>query len=206
MTRSLILVLVLPVVTLAAACGSDTTSTPSQALSSQPAGLTSTSNSSAATESNPAGDIPDTTAFVVATDSQSHVSVMVPEGWARRDDGAGSTFSDHFNTIRVETVAAAATPTVDSARSVEAPKIAAGPGKVASIQVSSVQRAAGTAVLITYTADSAPDPVTQKVAREAVERYEFWRAGVEAIVTLSSPVGSDNVDPWKTVTDSLLWR
>jgi hypothetical protein len=38
------------------------------------------------------------------------------------------------------------------------------------------------------------------------ERYEFWRAGVEAVVTVSSPVGADNTDPWRTITDSFAWR
>jgi hypothetical protein len=41
---------------------------------------------------------------------------------------------------------------------------------------------------------------------EAVERYEFWRAGHEVVLTLSAPVGSDNVDPWRKVTDSFAWR
>ncbi|MDT4974331.1 MAG: hypothetical protein QOG98_89, partial [Pseudonocardiales bacterium] len=58
---------------------------------------------------------------------------------------------------------------------------------------------------LTYRADSAPNPVTNKVAVEAVERYEFWRNGTEVVLTLSAPVGSDNVDPWLKVTDSFAW-
>jgi len=38
-----------------------------------------------------------------------------------------------------------------------------------------------------------------------VERYEFWKNGTAVIITLSSAAGSDNVDPWKTVTDSFVW-
>lgn len=52
----------------------------------------------------------------------------------------------------------------------------------------------------------APNSVTGKTIRLAVERYEFWAKGTEAIVTLSGPVGADNVDPWKLVTDSFTWK
>jgi hypothetical protein len=38
-----------------------------------------------------------------------------------------------------------------------------------------------------------------------VERYEFWRAGREVVLTLAGPVDADNVDPWRTVSDSLRW-
>jgi hypothetical protein len=29
---------------------------------------------------------------------------------------------------------------------------------------------------------------------------------MEVILTLSGPVGADNADPWRVVTDSLQWR
>ena len=41
---------------------------------------------------------------------------------------------------------------------------------------------------------------------EAVERYTFWSSGVEAVLTLAGPKGADNVDPWRTVSDSLRWQ
>ena len=69
-----------------------------------------------------------------------------------------------------------------------------------------VTRKSGPAVLITYQAASAPNSVTGKTSQLAVERYEFWKNGREAIVTLSGPVGADNVDPWKIVTDSFTWK
>jgi hypothetical protein len=43
------------------------------------------------------------------------------------------------------------------------------------------------------------------VVSQDVERYEFWHSGHTLTLTLSAPVGSDNVDPWRTVTDSLQW-
>jgi hypothetical protein len=31
----------------------------------------------------------------------------------------------------------------------------------------------------------------------------FFHGGKNAVITLSGPKGADNVDPWKTVTDSV---
>ena len=169
-------------------------------------GSSASSNPKAPETKNPPGDIPDTQAFITTADPQSRFNVKVPEGWARQDQGTATTFSDHYNNIRLDTVAATTAPTVDSASSAEVPRITATGAKVADVKVTATQRTAGPVVLITYTADSAPNPVTGKVAREAVERYEFWRSGVEAIVTLAAPVGSDNVDPWRVVTNSFQWR
>ena len=44
-------------------------------------------------------------------------------------------------------------------------------------EVTTVQRQAGSAVLITYQADSAPNSVTGKVVSQDVQRYEFWNNG-----------------------------
>jgi len=100
----------------------------------------------------------------------------------------------------------AAAPTAASARTAEVPKIQGSANGFSLTGVSTVSRPAGTVVLIRYAADSQPDPVTGKVFRDAVERYEFYRNGTEAVVTLAGPAGADNVDPWRTVTNSFRWR
>ena len=86
------------------------------------------------------------------------------------------------------------------------PAIASSATNYEAGDVTSVSRTAGDAVLITYRADGEPDPVTGKVTRLDVERYEFWKDGTEVILTLSGPEGADNVDPWKIVTDSFGWQ
>jgi hypothetical protein len=58
---------------------------------------------------------------------------------------------------------------------------------------------------VTYLARGAADPVTGKARLDEVERYLFVHRGHEAVVTLSGPKGADNVDPWRTITDSLRW-
>jgi hypothetical protein len=186
----------LTVTAVLGACGGSSGSSPTKAA---------TGGASSTPETNPAGDIPDNQVYVPFTPPGGGFSVKVPEGWARSGNGAATTFTDKLNSIRIETHSAPAAPTVASATQ-ELPKIKAAahgfvPGKVATIT-----RKAGRAVRITYRADSAPDPVTGKTVADAVERYEFWHAGRQVVLTLSGPTGADNVDPWKLVSDSLRWQ
>ena len=93
-----------------------------------------------------------------------------------------------------------------SAQADEVPRLATTATCFRAGKVTTVTRHAGSAILVTYQADGPPDPVTGKVVRDDVERYEFWRNGTEAVLTLSGPQGADNVDPWRIVTDSFGWR
>jgi hypothetical protein len=176
----------------------------SQPASTAPASGTA-SATSAATESPPPGDIPDTTVYVAYRPASGQYEVKVPEGWARTISSTGVSFTDKLNIIAIQTVRAAA-PTIASARSAEVAQIQGSTNGFSLTGVSAVSRPAGTVVVIRYVSDSQPDPVTGKVFRDAVERYEFYRNGTEAVVTLAGPAGADNVDPWRTVTNSFRWR
>ena len=134
----------------------------------------------------------------------SQYQVKVPEGWARTASAVGVSFTDKLNTITIQTIRVAA-PTLASALATEVPRIKGSVRDFVLTGVSTVTRTAGTAILIRYSADSQPDPVTGKVYRDAVERYEFYRNGTESVLTLAGPVGADNVDPWRTVTNSFQW-
>lgn len=201
MRRTLLLATAaLALASLSAACGA------SSSNSSGPAGPTASSApASGAPEVNAAGDIPDTQAFVAYTPSAGGFGLKVPEGWARTDDAGGVTFTDKFNTVRLTTLDAPSAPTVASAQG-ELAAIRSASANYEAGKVSSLSRTAGTGVLITYRADSAANAVTGKVIRLDVERYEFWKAGKMVVLTLSGPKGADNVDPWRTVTDSLRWQ
>lgn len=155
-------------------------------------------------ETNPPGDIPDNQAFVAYQPPAGGYRISVPEGWGRVEQSSAAAFTDKFNSIRLEILAAPAAPTVTSAQAEVAGLAAKAPCFQAGA-VSAVSRRAGPAVLVTYRADSPPDAVTGKVVHRDIERYEFWRAGTKAVVTLASPQGSDNVDPWRKVTDSFAW-
>jgi hypothetical protein len=159
-----------------------------------------------APEVNPAGDIPDNQVFVPYSPPGGRFTVKVPEGWGRTTPAGTVSFTDKLNTISVETRPAPAAPTIASARQAELPAIQSVSRRYEPGSVTQVRRAGGGVVLVTYKADAPADPVTGKVVHDAVERYEFWRGGTEAILTLAGPVGADNVDPWRIVSDSFRWR
>ena len=163
------------------------------------------SASPAPTESNPPGDIPDTQVYVPFAPSGANVSVKVPEGWARATTGGSTVFSDKLNRIEVHITRATTAPTTSTVRSVDVPRLQGSVPKFASPNVRTVLRAGGPVVLLTYQGDSAVDPVTGKVVRDAFERYSYFHAGTRVDLTLSGPVNADNVDPWRTVSDSLRW-
>ena len=157
-------------------------------------------------EVSPAGDIPDNQAFVPYTPSTGGFVVSVPEGWARTESGSATSFTDKLNTIRMQALPVKAAPTTKSVLTTELPAVRTAEPKVTGGTVSSVKRKSGAVLVLKYQRDSGPNVVTGKVIREAVERYEFWRSGSEVVLTLSGPVGADNVDPWKIVTESFGWK
>jgi hypothetical protein len=182
-----------------AGCGAGTTSTTSGASTA------SAASGTAAPENNPAGDIPDTQVYVPYTPATKLFTVSVPEGWAQTTDGVATVFTDKLNAVRIEMQPALVPLTPDMIRQQELPAVqSASPGyRFGAIVV--VQRKSGPVILVTYQATSPPNEVTGKSGVDAVERYEFWRDGHEVILTLSGPLGADNVDPWRTITDSLQW-
>ena len=151
------------------------------------------------------GDIPDNQAFVSFAPSGAGYTVKVPEGWARSTDASAVVFTDKFNTIRIESVSMATAPSVASVTAGDLPALAVSTKGYAAGKVSAVTRKAGSAIVATYQGDAPANVVTTKRVRLDVERYVFWKDGKEVIITLSSSVGSDNVDPWKTVTDGFGW-
>jgi hypothetical protein len=172
-----------------------TSSTPSSTASanaSKPAATTGK-------EVSPSGDIPDTQAYVAY--KGPNFVVKVPEGWSRTTSGGAVTFSDKLNSITAGSMPANAQPTVAGVNKTIVPTLTKKGYKITS--VGTVQRNAGTAVLIKYVAPGKPNPVTGKTVNDAVEEYIFFKAGRQVVLTLSGPVTADNVDPWKLVTNSL---
>jgi hypothetical protein len=183
----------------------ETSAPGSKAPSSGTSPAPGTPSSAPATEFNPPGDIPDNQVFIPYVAPGGAVRIKVPEGWARSSTSGVTTFTDKLNSVSIEVVTSATAPTVHSVKRHEVPQLHSSVPDFALGGISSVSRQAGRAVLVTYQQDSKPDPVTGKVVRDAVERFDFWRAGKEAVLTLSGPVGADNVDPWQIVSDSLNW-
>jgi hypothetical protein len=186
-------------VLLSCACGeaAPTASSPTASTTSNPTGNA---------DVNAAGDIPDTQQFVLFAMHAGGFAIKVPEGWARTEMAGTVQFTSHFDTVTLTTGSRSSAPTTASVTTDELPAITQQGSHVVIQQVTSVGRAAGQAILIKYQADSPPDPVTARSVRLDVERYDFWRNGTEAVVVLAAPVGADNVDPWRTITDSFTWQ
>ncbi|MGH3845956.1 MAG: hypothetical protein ACRDS0_31730, partial [Pseudonocardiaceae bacterium] len=161
------------------------------AVGSAPAASSSGVPSPGAPEVNPLGDIPDNQVYVPYAAPEGLFTVQIPQGWARTGVGSAVVFTDKFNSVRIDTGPRPTAPDVASATAREVPQLRGSvPGFVAG-QVRMVTRSAGPVVLITYQASSAPNAVTGKSVTDAVERYEFWRAGQEVVLTLSAPRGAD---------------
>ncbi|MCP2323498.1 hypothetical protein HDA40_002005 [Hamadaea flava] len=158
--------------------------------------------SSAPSDSNPIGDIPDSQAFVTYSGLPGF-TIKVPEGWATTTDADGSTvLTDKLNSIRLRESHTATAPNEDSARTDLADLKTHAHG-FAGGAVSTVSRPAGPVILTTYRSDAPADPVTGKIINDDVERYQFFHQGLLVTVTLAGPHGADNVDPWRIVTDSV---
>jgi len=148
------------------------------------------------------GDIPDNQVFV-PYQAAGGFRIDVPEGWSRTEVAADHvTFSDKYNTIDLAWVPQ---PTAPTEASIKAALEAAAIPDFALGKVSTVQRKSGPTAVATYGATSEPNSVTGKRILLDVEKYTFWHNGAATTVTLSGAMGSDNVDPWKIVTDSLSW-
>lgn len=189
---------------------SQASSTPRGGVSSTTSGPAASSSSAVphatATESNPPGDIPDNQAFVAFTPPGAAVAVKVPEGWARSTAGSATVFSDKLNRIEITPSRAASAPTVSSVTDTDVAKLRATVPKFAAGKVGAERRTAGSVILVTYQGDSPQDPVTGKVVRDAFERHIYFNHGKRLDLTLSGPTNADNVDPWRTVSDSVRWR
>jgi hypothetical protein len=213
---------ILAVVALVAFLGACAKTAPKSTTPSSPAGTTpaattpATTSTAAAPGASPTekpapvdsavpGDIPDTTQFVAHRSDTGHFTIKAPEGWAEQSGTSSVTYTGTTNMINVTWTPAAAAPTVQSATSQEVAGLQQSERAFRLGNVSAVTLPAGAAVEITYKANSEPNPVTGKQYLLDVVRYELWRSGTEAVITLSSPAGADNVDPWATVAKSFAW-
>jgi hypothetical protein len=156
-------------------------------------------------ESNPPGDIPDNAAFVPFTSQAGGFTISTPEGWARTTTANSVTFTDKLNTVVVSWTHASSPPTVASVKKNEVPVLASRERafELGSITIATLP--ADPAVIVEYQANSEPNAVTGRQYRLDVQRYVLFRNGREIAIGLRSPVGSDNVDPWRIVTESFAW-
>jgi hypothetical protein len=203
-------------ITALAACGGSGSPGAAGTGSAGPAGTTGSTTSASApaggagqapvpAESNPPGDIPDTTVYVPYQTAAGHLLLKVPEGWSRTTAPASSTFTSNLNSITVAWKPTAAAPTVSSVSATTIRALQASTLAFRLQAVKPVMLAGSAAIEIIYQVNSPPNPVTGRQYRLVIERFEFYRNGRGAELVLSSAVGSDNVDPWRIVSESFRW-
>jgi hypothetical protein len=159
----------------------------------------------AAAEKNAPGDIPDSQVFVEYR-SPLGFSLKVPEGWARTDRGNGARFLDKYDSVDISVAGAAVAPTAADAAKNEVVTLLKTGRAVKIASVKDVRTPSGSAVLINYTSNSDPNPVTNKQIRLENDRYLFFKAGKLATLDLSAPLGADNVDQWQLMGQSFRWN
>jgi hypothetical protein len=180
---------------------------PSATSSSSTTTSAATSTESAiAPEVSPAGDIPDTQAFVRYSSTAGGYSLEVPEGWARTENGPNVNFVNKLDGVSVTVTPATSAPTAASAQQQEVKRIQQSVRAVQIASVLDVQLPASPAVVIKYTSNSDPNPVTNKQVRLDNETYLFFKNGKEAALTLWAPQGADNVDQWQRMSKSFRWQ
>jgi hypothetical protein len=157
-------------------------------------------------DANPVGDIPDSQVFVGYSASPGNYSLDVPEGWARSTNSTDVRFTDKFNGLSVSLISAVLAPTAASVPANELARLTHAGHAVQFSQVTELDLPGGHAVKITATLNSESDPVTGKQVRLEEEIYLFYHNGAEAMLQLWSPQGSDNVDPWKRISESFQWK
>jgi hypothetical protein len=205
-SSTLRIVAALSLILVSAACSSSPSSgaisTPSAASSGVPS-APGAKQTPVPVESNPPGDIPDSVAYILYRNPKGGYEFRHPEGWTILTAGASVTLTDKLNGIAAHSTAASAAPTVADARR-EATALSA---TQAAFELRSVTAAAlpgGSGVLIVFRRNSAPDSVTGRVYRDEVNRYEIFRAGRLVTLDLYGAVGSDNVDPYRKISQSLV--
>lgn len=163
-------------------------------------------DAAAASDSAPAGRMPDNQAFGLYT-SPAGFSVRVPEGWARREVGRETIFSDMHNRIALMVSPIMQVPPLDLsyATAVLAPDIERSDRAVQVTEISEVTLQPGRTVKIAYDANGLPNEITNRSARLENERFYYAKNGRLVILSLTAPKGADNVDQWKRISASFRW-
>ncbi len=123
-----------------------------------------------------------------------------PEGWAQQGSAANVTFRDKNNVIRAVVAKGRAwtraSVTAD-ARALTGARVQGAP--------QAITLAGRPAFKVVYKTVSAPNPVTGKRVTLSVDQYYLWKQGRRAVLDLGCPLGVDNVDAYRVISQSFRW-
>lgn len=158
-----------------------------------------------APEKNPPGDIPDSQVFI-QYESPLGFSIKIPEGWSRVERADGVRFSDKYNIVDLAVSKTDQAPDAALAKMRQAAELKAAGHAVEIKSVKEVRLKSGPAMLISYSSNSDPNPVTNKQIRLEHDRYLIFKNGMLVSLDLSAPLGADNVDQWRLMSNSFQWQ
>jgi hypothetical protein len=158
-----------------------------------------------APEKNPPGDIPDSQAFIEYR-SPLGFSIKVPEGWSRVERADSARFTDKYNMIDLSVLQTDQVPNAAIVKTREAVELQKAGHAVEIKSVKDVKLKSGPAVLISYSSNSEPNPVTNRQIRLEHDRYLVFRNGTLISLDFSAPLGADNVDQWQLMSNSFQWQ
>lgn len=150
------------------------------------------------------GDIPDNQMFLTYEAHADGYAIRYPEGWTRKGSGANVTFQDKANVIKVLIARGPPPSSVEVIASVA--KLKRSDPSVHGGDARRLIVAGAPVVKLTYTRLSSPDPVTGKRLPLTIDRYEYAHGGKVAIIDLGTPVGVDNVDAYRMISETFKWR
>jgi hypothetical protein len=149
------------------------------------------------------GDIPDNQNFLTFSDRKAGFSMRYPEGWSQKKTGAGVTFQDKNNLVRID-VHKGSAPTPASV-SAQLTREKAANATLKAQAAKKFDLKGKPAIKVTYTTTSAPNQVTGKRVVLTVDRYELASKGKVAVIDLGTPTGVDNVDAYRMMSESFKW-
>jgi hypothetical protein len=190
-----------------AGCGSGSSPTAAETATGTKASKPATGGGEAVpseAESAATGDIPDNQAFLLFGDKPAGYSVRYPEGWARTGAGADVTFREKGNVIHIVVRRGPMPSEVTATKGVA--ELHESDPTVKAQAPEPIELNGQPAVKIEYSRQSAPDPVTGKRLPLMVDRYEIGKGGKVAVIDLATPVGVDNVDAYRMISESFAWR
>lgn len=159
-----------------------------------------------APEKNPPGDIPDTQVFIKYGNAAGGYEVQVPEGWSRTESGANVSFIDKFDGVQIAISQSSEPFTLEGIKATQVSNLQKTGRAIQIKSITEKKTKGGSAILVAYESNSEPDAVTGKQVRLENECYYFFKDGKLASLTLWAPLGADNVDQWKYMSDSFGWN
>lgn len=151
----------------------------------------------------PGGDIPDSAVCLRYTGRAFSIEYI--EGWLQTTATHGITFNDKDSRVTVDLRPSLHGDLTRYVQHVDLPRLKRSPGfRGGTLRHDSIDHRH--TLRLKYRARSAPDPVTGKTVTLQNDRYYVQGPHALAVVTLSTPLGVDNVDAFRRISHSFRFR